>query len=597
MALKWSLLRLSIELGCCRRAGFATEPPRAVGLGCRAAAYSTPQPEAVLPQSSVVVELSAGSETRPAAAPTLHFGPQRCLRDSPQVASLCYNRAMSGNSKVLTGLMERRALEAAFAALASATNAEELARQADEIAGHGSAALPVLLARLDTDDPALRGGLAQVALRLDRELVVAALRGMARSQDRSDRARLSALTILDRYLDEPIDDSLLAGIQDPDGVALRSLNELIAAMAEDEAAVIEYLVQLAEQPPEVLGMILDAVPRMPPHPHLVTLLRMIAQGESQPRARTAIEQLGRFRIPEALSALDALALTLSPTCSALAERGARKLRMSGVRGSGSQMAVEAATWRALLSPVDGAGVQVILFVHRAAGQDTGTLLTVVTREPDGIAACFGSNSVPVDRLPPDQPIGSIYTFSQGEDAPAIQLLESGFDPGRYVVRAALERHWASETLPPLEYRYFNPLLWNAGPLAEAAPSPGSGSYSPAQTVGLLDHPIFAGWFWRDDAMFDAARRLKNGASTNIRARQIGVVATAHFSPEVVASYRRRLEAMADWLTLAAQPETAALARSAAKHISGSTAAESPFIRRLIGIGLDVATVSLQTSRI
>ncbi len=244
---------------------------------------------------------------------------------------------MSGNSKVLTGLMERRALETAFAALASAPNPEELARQADEIASHGSAALPVLLARLDTDDPSLRGGLAQVALRLDREAVVAALRGVTRSRDRGDRARLSALTILDRYLDEPIDDSLLAGIQDPDGVALRSLNELIAAMAEDEAAVIEYLVQLAEQPPEVAGMILDAIPRLPPHPHLVTLLRMIAQGENQPRARTAIEQLGRMRVPEALSALGALAMTLPPTLSALAERGGRKLRMSGVRESEPQI--------------------------------------------------------------------------------------------------------------------------------------------------------------------------------------------------------------------------------------------------------------------
>ena len=106
---------------------------------------------------------------------------------------------------------------------------------------------------------------------------------MARDRNRSDRTRLSALTILDRYLEEPVDDSLMAGLQDSDSVALRSLNELIAAMTEDETAVIEYLVQLATQPPEVLGIILDAVPRLPPHPYLITLLRMIAQGESRPR--------------------------------------------------------------------------------------------------------------------------------------------------------------------------------------------------------------------------------------------------------------------------------------------------------------------------
>ena len=162
------------------------------------------------------------------------------------------------------------------------------------------------------------------------------------SANRSDRTRLSALTILDRYLDEPIDDSLMAGLQDSDSVALRSLNELIAAMTEDETAVIEYLVQLATQPPEVLGIILDAVPRLPPHPYLVTLLRMIAQGESPSGARTAIEQLGRLRMPEALSALDALALTLSSAFSPLAERSARKLRMSGVRAAESHAYPEAA---------------------------------------------------------------------------------------------------------------------------------------------------------------------------------------------------------------------------------------------------------------
>ena len=272
---------------------------------------------------------------------------------------------MSGNSKVLTGLMERRALETAFAALADATSVEEVARHADAIADYGSTALPVLLARLDTDDPALRGGLAQVARRLDRETVVAALREVARSHNRSDRARLSALTILDRYLDEPIDDSLLAGIQDPDAVTARSLNELVTAMEQDEAAILEYLSQLAQQPPEVPGMLLDAIPGMAPHPHLVTLLRMFAQGESEPCARAAIEQLGRLRMPEALSALDTLALTLPPAFSTLAERSARKLRMSGVRGAEPPVDREAASWRALISPVDGAGVQVVWFVSYA----------------------------------------------------------------------------------------------------------------------------------------------------------------------------------------------------------------------------------------
>jgi hypothetical protein len=271
--------------------------------------------------------------------------------------------------------------------------------------------------------------------------------------------------------------------------------------------------------------------------------------------------------------------------------------MSGVRAAEPLVALDAASWRALISPVDGAGVQVIWFVSHTPGQDTGSLLTVVTRDPDGIVACFGSNKVPAERLPPDQPLGSIYIFVQDETVPDLQLLESEFDSGRHAVRAALERHWAAETLPPLEYRYFSPLLWNAGPLGAAVATPPAGNYSPAQMAGLLDHPVFAGWFWRDDAMFDAARRLKSGASVSRRAKQIDSVAATHFGAEVVASYQRRLEATACWLAEAAQPEAAAMAMSVAAHISVCAPVESPFVRRLIGIGLDVAAVSLQTSRI
>ena len=176
-------------------------------------------------------------------------------------------------------------------------------------------------------------------------------------------------------------------------------------------------------------------------------------------------------MPEALSALDALTMTLPPAFSALSERSARKLRMSGVRGAGTRVDREATTWRTLISPVDGAGVQVVWFIRRAAEQDAGTLLTVITRDPEGIAACFGSDKVSVEHLPPDQPRGSIYNFAQDETVPALQLLESEFDAGRHVVRAALDRHWAAGTLPPLEYRYFNPLLWDTEPPGETMTTP------------------------------------------------------------------------------------------------------------------------------
>ena len=117
-----------------------------------------------------------------------------------------------------------------------------------------------------------------------------------------------------------------------------------------------------------------------------------------------------------------------------------------------------------------------------------------------------------------------------------------------------------------------------------------------QTAALLEHPAFAGWFWRDDATVRCRAPLGAAPSAALRAQQIGSLATAHFIPELIASYQRRLEAMARWLALAGQPDPAAMAMSAVHQLTSCPPDESPFVRRLIGIGLDIAAVSLQAGR-
>ncbi len=499
---------------------------------------------------------------------------------------------MTGNSKVLTGLMERRALEAIFTALSEATSAAELAHQADEIAKSPRAALPILIARLDTEDPQLRGGLGEVAKRLDREGVVGALQGVLRSRERSQIARLSAATILDRYLGEPIDESALMGLGDPEAVAIRSLNELIAAMEDDETAVLEYLSQLAAQPPETPGLILAAIPRMAPHRHLITLLRVFAQDTDPRRAQEAIEQLGRLRMPEALVALETLTPTLPLALSRLTDRAARKLRMSGMCAADAPTA----RWRTLLSPVDGAGVQVIWFIRPAQKQITEAQLTFVVRDPEGIVAFYGAHQAPGAELPPERPIGSVSTLPMADGGPVLHLVETSFDAGRHAVRTALARHWADGTFPPLAYRFWNALLWNAPEPTEEETRLPVAEHSPAVLAALLDHPAFAGWFWRDEAVVDAARHLGLHPSAAARASTIAKLAALHFGQATSAGYGRRLDAMTRWLSLAGQPEAADLASALCEHLAVTPPAESLFVRRLIGISLDIAAVSTPIRR-
>ncbi len=269
--------------------------------------------------------------------------------------------------------------------------------------------------------------------------------------------------------------------------------------------------------------------------------------------------------------------------------------MSGVRWPETQ--IEASNWRALLSPVDGAGAQVVLFISQAAGSDLGRMLTVVTRDPDGIVASFGSVEVPADKLPPSQPPGRVFTLAQGDDVPAVELAEVPFDEGRYTVCQALGLNWAGGTVPPLEYRWLNSLIWNSDEVDVAETLADPGPFSASQAAAILDHPAFATWFWWSDALLGAARRSAFPMSVSARDRQISALASTHFDAVVISSYRRRLQGMARWLALTGQPQAAALAMSAAAHLAEDAPAESPFVRRLVGIGLDVAIVSLQANRI
>ena len=186
--------------------------------------------------------------------------------------------------------------------------------------------------------------------------------GLPVPRERSDQARLTALMILDRFLHQPVDEALLAGLQDPDTVAAQSLRELVHEMARNQFVVIEYLNQLAEQPPDVARTVIDAIPDQPASPHLITLLRMFAQGEDKALAQAALEQLSRTRSPEAVRALLSLGATLPPAQAAIAARSVRKLRMSGVSDRPEQLGHQPGGWRALLSPVDGAGAQVVWFI-------------------------------------------------------------------------------------------------------------------------------------------------------------------------------------------------------------------------------------------
>ncbi len=503
---------------------------------------------------------------------------------------------MTSQGKVLTGLMERRALEAAFDALAEAANSVEMSRCAQTVADFGSAVLPVLLNRLNTEDPKVRGGLGLVAQRLDRDLVAPALKAAIRSRERSDQARVTALTLLERYLDEPADEGLRGTIQNPDGVARQSLRELIAAMEQSPAAIVEYLTQLAAQPADAPGLLMQALPGLMPNPHLITLLRMFAQGEDARLAQQALELLGRTRTPDALLALISLTVTLPPGRAAAADRGMRKLRLSGVQAAPD---AEPAAWQTLLSPVDSMGAQAIWFICRQPETDRTTALSIIMKDPVGILAAAEAGDMSEADIPPVVPEGEILSVPQPDERRPLMLVGASFEVGRQIVYQALKQNWAGGHPLPLSYRFLNKMLWQYGAVADDSDvKPEVEADLLARhghlTATLLDHPAFAGWFWQAPALHEAAERLGPRYSGTTRVATVAELARLSFGPADAASYRRRLLAMARWLQLARQPAVAELAQAAAAQLAANPPAEALLVRRLIGIGLDVAALNLRS---
>ncbi len=510
---------------------------------------------------------------------------------------------MSSEAKILTGLAERRAVDAAIAELAAITDPGQLAERANAIAQHGNVALAALIAALDTDDPQLRGGLGQVALRLPRAQVLAALRAAARARERSPQARLTALIILDRYFNEPPDEALLDSLESPEATALRSLDELARTMAQEPLSILEYLAQLEEQPPDVPHLLLQAVPAAPVTGALITLLRMLAQGSDARLARSALEHLGRIRSPAAARALAALAKTLPPSLASLAERGVRKLALSGV-----SLADEADTmdrpwfvpgreWRALVSPVDGTGAQLLWFVGRVPAEERALLISLLLEEGKGVSAASGSLSMAVTDLPGEQPVGTLHQVAFDQQHDGLLLLEAPLAIGQQFLQEALALNWASATPTPVPYRLLNLPLWLAvsGQTASApetaAEVPGrQAEAEPDATAALVNHPAF--WSWWAALAEEAVPFVGQGHD---RAAVMTQFLRQRFGPEMATAYQSRLERMALWLAVARDPKAAALARLAAAQLRDRPPEEVPFMQRLVTLGFEAAAL-LQTQR-
>ncbi len=177
--------------------------------------------------------------------------------------------------------------------------------------------LPALLAALDTTNPQLRGGLGHLAKRLDKTAAVSALSAAAHNRALSDHARLTAITILERFLEVAPDDAMYMGMAAPEQLALRSLQEVLADAQADRMVLVEYFRQLDQEPPDVQMTMVRAA-RLLEGAQGVDLLSMFAQELNQPVAQEALQALGMIADPAAAAALQGILPSLPPQCASRA---------------------------------------------------------------------------------------------------------------------------------------------------------------------------------------------------------------------------------------------------------------------------------------
>jgi len=494
--------------------------------------------------------------------------------------------------KIITKLRERRQIEADLRQMRQANSEVELQQQAQRIAALGPQVIPAIVGNLDRADSQLLTAMGTVALFLDRDEVAFALRQAVRQPQRTDQGRIGAVTILERFLGETVDDGLLTSLVDPEKVALSSLVEVLAQAAADPSVLIDYVQGLDRQEPDVVLAVGRALAEIGDQ-RAIEPLRMMAQDVRVEIAADAIRICATIRLPEAARALQTLIPIIHPELRPQAERALRRLRFAGVRVE--DLPRPDPNWRALVSPVDGQGQRNVWFIQERRTAQV-RFLNILLNDRFGAVEAVGYSQVSAHLLPPRWPVGQLHDMALPDGSGALLMLEVPFDVGRRLVLDALALNRETQIPVAGPLRLSSPWLWalagaDALPprvLPELTPKGESLWLASAQ---LLDHPAFATWTVQSEAILEAAEALRHKAwNRNMWVRRL----SAEFvdEPVVVEVLSERLTAMSEWLLASGDKIRSRIALATAWRLQAGAPPDLPLVKALVRRDLEFAVHSL-----
>lgn len=501
------------------------------------------------------------------------------------------------DGKIIHGFSDRLAIDQEVQALAHAANVLEMEQRAQSLATKGKAVLPALLRRLDTDDPTLRGGLALLAQRLDRDLIVPALYNVAADSRRPPAARLTAVMLLERYLHENIDPALSPYLPQAADVARQSAEQALHIAQTQPLVLIEYAEQLRQEPPDVIDSVIDIIAGLADPARADLLLAIAALGDLRLLARI-LPLLGAIRHPFALAALHTLVHLADPHSRPAILRQIRKLRLAGVPPAPPPLL------RSLWTPTSAQGQSLLWFIHRQPQDTQAGLLICILHDQLGIVQADAQPAINLDTLPFPAAPGHLHHLRLSDSSQILHLIELHPAQGLELLAAAIGQMQAAEQPAPGELILFGRWLWQSDDPArdpaaawpDLPPPAAEGAFSK-----LLQHPAFASWAW-DLPDIALLLRQHDPATALIAASPAHRQVAARLATAPVAGLlAARLRTQARWFSLitdAAAGSHAGLCLAAAAAVEQGQA-DHPFVQALAWRSLlhAAATTTARRSRI
>ncbi|RME83910.1 MAG: hypothetical protein D6775_06900 [Caldilineae bacterium] len=482
----------------------------------------------------------------------------------------------SENDNVIHGFSKRLALEREIEALAEASTAIELERRARALAGHGEQIVPVLIRHLGTDNAQIRGGLGLVARYLDRDLIVPALHRAAADPHLPGDARLTAVMILERYLDVEVEPALAQTLPDASEVARQSAEEALALAEKDPYTFYEYAEQLLAEPPEIVNAVLDVLVTID-DPRMAQLLMTIAGYAPEHVRQRLVQRIGTIRHPLALQALRTLAHLVPASQRADVQRQVRKLQMAGVTSG------PAPVLRGLWSPMDAFGNHFLWFIQSQEDGQSVNLLMLLLHDTLGVQQAGAQADVPRHDAPTAAEVGHLHRLKVADISYHFHLVEMVPALALTLVDDAVQASIDAELPLPAALVTFGHWLWGSGEPDGAASwpdlPPPAESAQGTEFVDLFGHPAFATWLWTlpesEHSVLDEKPESVQIPGSPVHQR----IAQALVADEAASTLARRCRSQALWLTLTGESRLAALALAAA-HAFEHKVVDHPFVQTL-----------------